>query len=48
MQYQTNMDANVSAIRLTSAPVTIKRIKSQQDNLDVVIFETFKPKPKDN
>ena len=41
------MDANASAIRLTSAAVTIKRIESQQDNLDVVTFETFKPKLKE-
>ena len=48
MQHQTSMDANgASAIRLTSAPVTMRRTKSQEDNLDVVTFETFKPKLKE-
>lgn len=46
--HQTSMDTSTPAIQLTSsaAPVTMRRTKSQEDSLDDVTVETFKPKCK--
>ena len=47
MQYQTSIEASKSAISPTPAPETMRRTKSQKDDLDVVTFESFKPKLKE-
>ena len=46
-QRQTSVDAGTSTIKPAPAAAgscNMRRIKSQKDNLDVVTFETFKPK----
>jgi ssDNA-binding Zn-finger/Zn-ribbon topoisomerase 1 len=44
-QHQESIDAGASTVRLTSAAAaSMRRTKSQKENLDVPTFETFKPK----
>ena len=48
IQYQMSIGTGASAINLTTASeVTLRRTRSQEGNLDVVTFETFKPKLKE-